>query len=429
MKRKLWQDLFVWRESKERKPLLLQGVRQCGKTWLLRTFAEEAYQNQVYVSLDINQRIAAYFEESIEPRTIVRMLAAETGQPINPGTTLIILDEIQASERALASLKYFAELAPEYHIVAAGSLLGVALDRQEFSFPVGKVHSMTLYPLDFEEFLWASDEDFLAGQIKEHYMSMKPLNQGLHLKALELWRRYLVCGGMPAVVSATAQDGDLSQAPFIAAGINNGYLADMAKYASPSEAVKARECYDSMVAQLGKENHKFQYSVVKRGATGPRYDAAIEWLDMAGITLRCSKVNQGLQPLSSSLDASSFKLYLGDVGLLCAKSEVRVGDILSGGAYHFKGALTENYVAQQLKASGHALFYWTSAGTAEVDFLIQGQQGVSAIEVKSSENTRSKSLTSFVKRYAPWRAIRLSTKPFGDAGGILSVPLYAAFCI
>jgi predicted AAA+ superfamily ATPase len=203
----------------------------------------------------------------------------------------------------------------------------------------------------------------------------------------------------------------------------------MAKYASPGEAVRIRACYDSLRAQLGKENHNFQYKTVKKGATAGQYEAAIEWLGLAGLTIRVTKTTQGLQPITTHEDRSSFKLYMADTGLLCMKAGVRASDILSGEAYHFKGALTENYVAQQLAASSHELFYWASSGTAELDFVIQGEDGVSAIEAKAGENARSKSLQQFISRYSPARAIRLSLKPFGSGGNITAIPLYAAFCI
>jgi len=429
MRRKLENQLIAWKASNDRMPLIISGARQAGKTWLLEDFAKRNYQSYIRVSLDINKRVAAFFEKGTSVHQIVSLLEAEHGQPIIPGHTLIILDEIQASEQALASLKHFCEDAPQYHVASAGSLLGVALNRDKYSFPVGKVTTLDLYPMDFEEFLWAMQDELLANEIRNSFDALRPLNEGLHLKALQRLKEYYLIGGMPKCVQAFAQGTSTLALPEVQNEIVNNYLADMAKYAKASETVKIRACYNSLPSQLAKENRKFQYSLVKKGATASRFDTAIEWLDLAGVTLRSTKTTQGFQPITTHLDSSSFKLYMADTGLLSMKSGVRQSDVLAGDAHHFKGALAENYVAQQLAAAGHDLYYWTTDGMAELDFITQTQQGVTAIEVKSGENTRSKSLNSFIKRYKPQRAVRLSLKPFGSGGSIMAVPLYAAFCL
>ena len=429
MKRKLEQQLLDWKKSNIRMPLIISGARQVGKTWLLEDFAKRNYRNHIMVSLDINQRAAAYFNNGTSVNEIISLLEAEYGQKIMPEHTLVILDEIQVSERALASLKYFCEEAPQYHIASAGSLLGVAINREEYSFPVGKVQNLQLYPMDYEEFLWAMGDEILADKIKEAFASLKPLNEGLHQKALQRLREYYLVGGMPACVSDFAENLDTIKLAEMQNNVTNHYLADMAKYSSMTDTVKIRACYNSLPTQLGKENTKFQYKLVAKGATASRFDTAIEWLDLAGITLRSTKTTQGFQPLTTHLEPSSFKLYMADTGLLSMKSGVRQIDVLIDAAHHFKGALAENYVAQQLVAQNHKLYYWVSTSTAELDFVIQTQRGITAIEVKSGDNTQSKSLASFVKRYEPQRAIRLSTKPFGSGGSIMAVPLYAAFCI
>jgi len=429
MKRKLESKLHAWKNDKNRMPLIVSGARQVGKTWLLEDFAKRNYQNCVKVSLDINRRAAAYFSESTSVRQILSLLEAEYGQQILPGRTLLILDEIQACEQALASLKHFCEDAPEYHVASTGSLLGVAINREEYSFPVGKVSTLNLFPMDFEEFLWALGDELLASEIRGSFATLKPLNPGLHLKGIQRLNEYCLVGGLPRCVQAFADGASTLMLPDIQNEIMNNYAADMAKYAKAADTVKIRACYNSLPTQLAKENRKFQYSLVKKGATASRFDSAIEWLDLAGVTLRSTKTTQGLQPITTHLDASSFKLYMADTGLLSMRSGVKQSDVLVGAAHHFKGALVENFVAQQLAAQGHELFYWVSDGLAELDFVLQTQEGVSAIEVKSGDNTRSKSLSSFVGRYAPQRAIRLSTKPFGSGGSIMAVPLYAAFCI
>ena len=429
MRRKLENQLISWKNSKNRMPLIINGVRQAGKTWLLEDFAQRNYDNYIRVSLDINKRVGAFFDNTTSVDRIISMIEAEYQQRIVPGRTLLILDEIQSSEQALASLKHFAEDAPEYHVASAGSLLGVALNREQYSFPVGKVATLNLYPLDFEEFLWAMGDELLANEIRSSFVTLTPLNDGLHLKALQRLKEYCLVGGMPKCVNAFAEGENILTLPETQNEIVNNYLADMAKYAAASETVRIRACYNSMPSQLAKENKKFQYSLVRKGATSSRFDTAIEWLDLAGVTLRSTKTTQGLQPITTHIDASSFKLYMADTGLLSMKTGLKQSDVLTGGTYHFKGALMENFVAQQLVAKGHDLYYWASNNLAELDFVIQTQQGVTAIEVKSSENTRSRSLNSFISRYNPERAIRLSTKPFGSGGSILAIPLYAAFCI
>jgi predicted AAA+ superfamily ATPase len=430
VQRRLEKQLIRWKNAGgERRPLLLNGARQVGKTWLLKDFAKKHYANSVHVSLDVNERIAAFFEKSREPEYLVKMLETEYHQRIQPGKTLLILDEIQASEQALLSLKYFCEEASDYHVAAAGSLLGVALNRERYSFPVGKVHTLNMHPMDFEEYLWAQDEEFLATEIRRAFQDLKPLPEGLHLKAIDRYREYLAIGGMPACVDTYRTQRSSDALLEVQGGIVNDYLADMVKYASVSETVKIRASYQSLPTQLGKDNHKFQYKVIKKGGSATIFGAAIDWLTLAGVVLKCQRTESGTQPVTSHLDLSSFKLYMGDVGLLSMKAGVRLSDILFGVPHHFQGALAENYVAQQLAAGGRELFYWTSGNTAEVDFLVQTQDGVSAIEVKSNTATRSRSLRLFVDRFKPKRAIRLSLKPFGSGGDIAAVPLYAAFCL
>jgi predicted AAA+ superfamily ATPase len=430
MRRCLEDQLVRWKNTAgERKPLLLNGARQTGKTWLLKDFARRHYSNSIHVSLDLNERAAAFFEKSREPEYLVRMLEAEYHQRIEPGKTLLIFDEVQSSEQALLSLKYFCEQAPLYHVAAAGSLLGVALNRGSYSFPVGKVHTLNLYPMNFEEYLWAQDDEFLASEIRRAFQELKPLPEGLHLKAVDRYREYLAVGGMPACVNSYRAEASFDALLEVQGGVVNDYLADMVKYASPSETVKIRACYHSLPTQLGKDNRKFQYKVVRKGGSATIFGAAIEWLALAGIVLKCQRTEDGTQPVTSNLDLSSFKLYMGDVGLLSMKAGVRLSDVVSGAPHHFQGALAENYVAQQLAATGHGLFYWTSGNTAELDFLVQTQDGVSAIEVKSGTATRSRSLRLFADRFKPERTVRLSLKPFGSGGGIAAVPLYAAFCL
>ncbi|MDR1069391.1 MAG: ATP-binding protein [Gracilibacteraceae bacterium] len=431
MKRKIEAELLRWKQSPERQPLILDGARQVGKTYSLLKFANEHYKNHVHVNLDINSRLRALFMDDIESGYVVKLLEAEAQERILPEETLIILDEIQASPRALAALKYFCEDRPEYHVAAAGSLLGVAVNRESYSFPVGKVKTLRLFPLDFEEYLAARGEFFLIEEIKKAAASGGPLAETLHLRAVGLYLEYLIIGGMPAAVNAVANGAGLREIPELQAEIMDHYLADMAKYATPTESVRIRACYESLPAQLAKENRKFQYKVVQKGGSAALFGASIDWLRFAGVVLKCQLTEQGRVPIVAYADLSAFKLYFSDVGLLTMKTQLPHSLILSGARSEnaFLGPLAENYVAQQLAAQGYDLFYWASNGRAELDFVIQSREKMLAIEVKKGLHTRSKSLNAFLSRYPGWAGARLSLKNFGGSGGVRAIPLYALFCL
>ncbi len=430
MKRKIERELFLWKNAENRKPLILNGARQVGKTYTLREFGEKNYKNVVYVNLETNLSAAGYFGADISPERIIRYLEAYAGEAIVPKETLIIFDEIQSCERALTSLKYFCEEVPDYHVAAAGSLLGVAINREKYSFPVGKVDTITLYPLTFDEFLTAVGEERLCAEIREHYQTLQPMPEAIHNKAIDLYRCYLITGGMPAAVNEFISTKKLIGVSDIQNKILNDYLADMAKYADNSDSVKIRACYNSIPAQLAKENKKFQYKVVQRGGSSIMFGASIEWLNFAGIVLKCQRIEQAVEPVSVYADLSSFKLYMGDVGLLVMKSGISQQTVLSGEPNLFMGAVCENYVAQALTASGYAIYYWTSEHTAELDFIIQKSSDIIGIEVKKATHVKSKSLFEFIKKYNPAYSIRLSEKNFGAAdNNVRIVPLYAAFCI
>jgi hypothetical protein len=431
MKRKITTRLIQWKAKERRMPLLLNGARQVGKTYILKEFGATHYANMVYVNLETNLLVSSYFEKNISPRRILEFLETDTGQRILPAETLIVLDEIQSCERALLSLKTFCEEAPEYHIVAAGSLLGVALHHEHYSFPVGKVDELTLYPLDFEEFLWAHGKEKLASLIRQQYVTDEPLPEALHEDALELYRKYLIVGGMPSAVVELIRAGSLLAVPEIQQRIVNEYIADMAKYAVPSTTVKIRACYKSIPSQLAKDNHKFQYKVVQQGGSAALFGESIDWLDFAGIVLKCQKANHGIVPLAVQASLPDFKLYMGDVGILTMLSGMPQSLILTeaGEGNTFMGALTENYVAQNLTACGIPLYYWRSSDTAEVDFVWQHGAQIIPIEVKAGIRTRSKSLNLFMQQYRCKLGYRISQKNFGRANGVKSIPLYATFCI
>lgn len=430
MERKIEEQLLAWKnKTDDRLPLIVNGARQVGKTYILRKFGEEQFKNVVYINLETNLTIASYFNDNIAPERLLRYLEASTGERIIPEETLIIFDEIQSSERALTALKYFCEETPEYHIAAAGSLLGVAINRQHYSFPVGKVETLTLYPLDFEEYLRARSQKLLSEEIRRAYEKMEPLPDALHQKAIELYREYLLIGGMPACINAFLKSGSFLDVPLVQNEILDNYIADMAKYASNTDSVKIRACYNSIPAQLAKDNKKFQYKVVQKGGSAALFGASIEWLNLAGVVLKCQRINQAIEPIAVYTDLSAFKLYMGDVGLLTMKSGLSQQTVLSGEGNTFMGAVTENYVAQQLAAKGYDLYYWESSSTAELDFVLQKGNQIVGVEVKKGEHVRSRSLSVFVDSYKPAYSVRLSLKNFGEKDGLKSVPLYAAFCV
>lgn len=431
MKRKIVTDLIKWKENPKRMPLILNGARQVGKTYILKEFANEYYENLVYVNLETNTSVNGYFDEDISSFRIIQYLETICNERIIPGKTLIILDEIQSCARALLSLKNFCEDAPEYHVVAAGSLLGVAINREKYSFPVGKVDELTMFPLDFEEFLWAYNKDILSNLIRQHYLTLSPLPIAIHNQAINHYKEYLIVGGMPAVVKEFIDSGSFLAAADIQGKILNEYIADMAKYADNSTSVKIRGCYNSIPTQLAKENKKFQYKIVQKGATATIFGESIDWLIFAGIVLKCQKIDHGYIPISAYSDFSDFKLYLGDVGLLTLKSGMPQQILISAIEPDnvFIGAMTENYVAQALHCNSFPLYYWKNNNTAELDFVLQIETDVIPVEVKKGIHTKSISMNMFMKKYNSPYAIRFSQKNFGFENKIKSIPLYAVFCL
>jgi len=431
MKRKILDSLVEWKNSEERKPLILNGARQVGKTYILEEFGKEHFENVIYLNMEIEGAVRNFIENELSPRKIIQFIESAVRQEIIPGKTLIFFDEIQASERTLTSLKYFCEQTPEYYVAAAGSLLGVAINREKYSFPVGKVNEFYIYPLDFEEFLWALGYEKLAEEIKNHYANNEAMPEALHNMALELYQKYFIVGGMPAAVNSFIKTDSFLKVHVVQNDILNEYIADMAKYADTATSVKIRACYDSIPAQLAKENTKFQYKVVQRGGTATIFGEAIEWLNLANITLKCQRLEQGFIPINAYMDLINFKLYMGDIGILTLRSEIPLQTILSTIETDntFLGAMTENYVAQCFKAKKYRLAYWQSEGRAEVDFVLQIDGKVVPIEVKKGRRNRAKSLGVFMEKYKSEYAIRISKKNFGFENRIKSVPLYAVFCI
>ena len=431
MYRKITEELNRWKSDPYRKPLIIQGARQVGKTYTALEFGRNNYENVAYFNFETIPSLSEIFSENISPRYLIPLLSHICGKTIVRGKTLIIFDEIQLCERALTSLKYFCEEAPEYHIIVAGSLLGVAVNRSEFSFPVGKVDIKTMYPMDMEEFLLAMGENELADRIKKCFADNIPMPSVLHESAMQLYRQYLVTGGMPECVLQYSQTRDTILVRHTQSNILQSYLNDMSKYNNLNEIKKTRLAYDNITVQLSKKNTRFQYKLIKKGGRASEFENAIEWLCLSGIVSQVYKVEQIKKPLENYRDIDSFKIYISDMGLLGARKEINPDDILfmSEEINDFKGGMTENYVNIQLKINGYSTYYWESDRGAEIDFIIQRENHLIPVEVKSADNTKAKSLKVYMDTYHPAYAIKLSAKNFAFEDHKKTVPLYAAFCI
>ncbi|MBR2289123.1 MAG: ATP-binding protein [Clostridia bacterium] len=430
MEREIIKDLIKWKKSINRKPLIIHGARQVGKTYIVKQFGKENYDNLIYVNFETNQEFSSQISDSIDAKYVINKLELFFGEKIIPEKTLIFFDEIQANERALTSLKYFYEDAPEYHIIAAGSLLGIAINRENYSFPVGKVQMLNMYPLSFKEFLIAVGRENLIEEIQKHFDSNERMDKDIHELCLKLYRTYLVVGGMPEVVQTYLAEEKKIAAIDIQAEILESYERDMTKYADNSLSNKIIAAFDSIPMQLAKDNKKFQYKVISKGGSSSIFGDAIIWLKNSGIVNQVYKVSAEL-PLEMYKDLSSFKLYMSDVGLFVNKAKYPLYqiDLDKQPTMISMGPLTEHYVANELKINGYEVYYWESNGKAELDFMIQKETDIVPIEVKSNIHTKAKSLDTYMKTYHPKYAIRISEKNFGFENNIKSVPLYAVFCI
>lgn len=432
MKRLFEDTLMKWKNNGMKKPLMVIGARQTGKTYTIEKFISENFEEHLSFNIEKEERIRDIFEKSIDAEVIIKELELYIGKNIDLDKTVIFFDEIQESERLITSLKYFCESKLPFKIICAGSLLGVKLKRLKSSFPVGKVTMEYMYPLNFEEFLLATGKEMLRDKIKECYKTMTPLPDFAHEDALKLYRLYLCVGGMPEAVDNFVNNGlDIFKFDFkILSNIRESYVADMKKYVdNKSESVKIEKVYYSIPEQLAKENKNFQYSILEKNARGRKYRNPIEWLMASKLVLIANNVKRVEIPLKVFADENTFKLYLSDVGLLLNLSEIKYNEVLMDEDFIFKGVITENYVAQELIRQFPSLYYWTSDRDAEVDFLIHTNDGIIPIEVKSGINNKSKSLNVYIEYNKPKYAIRLSTRNFGFENNIKSIPLYATFCI
>ncbi len=424
MKRLYFSKLERWRQSKKRKPLILQGARQVGKTWLMKAYGKEAFKQVVYLNFEQSERLKVIFLEDYNIERIITIIQVESGIVIDPKNTLLIFDEIQEAEKGLTALKYFYEKAPQYYIIAAGSLLGVAMQKKH-AFPVGKVDFLHLLPLSFEEFLLNLGEKELLDLLAQKKWD---LVNTFHEKYVHYLRLYYFIGGMPEAVAAYIQNQDLTRVRQIQKDIILGYENDFAKYAPAIVVPRLRLVWQNILSQLAKENKKFIYGQLKTGARAKDFELAINWLSDAGLLYKVSAISKPAIPLNAYADFDVFKLYGLDVGLLCAMADLDPRIVLEKNTImtEFKGALTEQFVCQQLKLNGiKHLFYWSAErATAEIDFVIQQQNEIIPIEVKAEENLQAKSLKVYIEKYQPEKVLRVSMSKYREVKPLTNVPLY-----
>lgn len=425
MERILMKSLLEWKNKKDRKPLILYGARQVGKTWLMKAFGEKYFSNLVYISFYNNKTISRIFEEDYDSARIIRTLEIETHTRIIPEETLLIFDEIQNAPKALESLKYFCEENPEYCLIAAGSLLGVAL-HEGISFPVGKVDELYLHPMSFEEFLLAIDERGLYEVLLSKDTEM--INQ-FSDRYIKLLKEYYIVGGMPEIVNVFLQNHDYDEVREKQLAILNQYEGDFGKHISPKELPRIKQVWNAIPLQLSKENKKFFFGQIKEGARQKEFELAIQWLVDSGLITKVNKVTKPSMPLKAYIDFSAFKLFFLDVGLLCALSELDIFSVINGNDVftEFKGALTEQYVLQQIRANtGYTAYYYSGEkSTYKTDFMIQQGGLVVPVEVKAEENIKSKSLKVFIEKYNSRKAIRISMNKYRHQEIIENIPLWA----
>lgn len=429
MKRKAYKDLLIWKEKSNRKPLIIQGARQVGKTWLLEEFGKNEFKSVAQINFEKSTQLANIFEADFNIERIMRSIQLITGVKPVAGETLIIFDEIQSVKRGLLSLKYLYEAAPEYHIVAAGSLLGISLHTGD-SFPVGKVEFMDMYPLSFEEFLMAMGQEALLETI---YSGDYTLVSAFRDKYIELLKQYYYVGGMPEVVKEFVHSGDFKQVRSIQNDILRSYDNDFSKHPPLEIIPRLKMVWNSIPSQLSRENKKFIFGSVRQGSRAKDFELAIAWLQDAGVIHKVTRINNASLPLKGFEDMNAFKIYMVDVGLLCAMSGLDAVTIVDGNTIfsQYKGALTEQFILQQLLCiKDITIHYWApDTGMAEVDFVVQLSGKIIPIEVKAEENLRAKSLKSYCDKYKPLVAIRTSMSNYRNEESFTNLPLYAIFML
>ncbi len=434
MYREIINDLKKWKDKAGRKPLLLTGVRQCGKTYIVGKFAEECFENYVYINFEQSEKYAAIFDYDFDVQRIISELEAVTKNKIIPEKTLLFFDEIQECPKAITSLKYFCENTPNLHLVCAGSLLGVALKQENISFPVGKVNRLQLFPMNFKEFLIASEREDLV-KIFENWPTDRAIPELYSIPMKKLLKEYYVVGGMPEAVKTWLSTRDFDEVEQVQTEILRDYSDDFSKHAPLSEVPKIRWIWDSVPVQLAKENNKFIFSHVKEGKRAFELENALNWLSDAGLVNLVSLVENPELPLSAFADKTYFKVYMSDIGLLRAKSKVSARTIIeeNDSYIRFKGSFAENYVFNELKTLGNELYFWRSGNSAEVDFLFEKENSIVPVEVKAADNTQAKSFKLFCSKYKPLTGFKLSEKNISentiDETKALSIPLYLCWNI
>jgi uncharacterized protein len=431
MRRFISTQLYQWKQSVARKPLILQGARQVGKTYALKAFGQAAFKDFVYCNFERDAELHRAFDGSLSPAQILKLLGAYFGKTIHAQETLIIFDEIQECGPALTSLKYFYEDAPQYMVAAAGSLLGVALAEQS-SFPVGSVDFLSLEPLTFFEFICANKKEAMIQYLHDQGFLKKPLADPIPTPLAEEFMRqfsqYQIVGGMPEAVQRFISSQSYDEVRTVHDGILKSYVHDFAKHAPRDEVAQILAVWDVIPSMLGRENKKFTFSIIRPNARASEYERAINWLVHAGVVRQVKRVSSPSRPLRGNEDTSAFKLYSNDVGLLCSQMNIPSSLILSPDKLlgQFSGAVAECFVAQELSALGFRdLHYWTSPGSAEIDFILDLDQNIAPLEVKAGHNLKSRSLTSYVDKYAPPLALRASLQNINRSATILNCPLYA----
>lgn len=435
MKRKIYEKLLNWKERGCEKPLMIIGSRQIGKTYIIEKFCRNEFENFVEINLKEDSRIGEIFKEKIDFKEKVEKMQIMVTGKIDFEHTIIFFDEIQDSEELISSLKAFCESETKYNIICAGSLLGVKLHRFHQSFPVGKVDMINMYPMDFEEFLWAMYGELnsnLIDMIKKCYAENKPMEESLHMQLLDKYKLYLCVGGMPDSINSLLKAGKslLNYDETFLKGIIDAYINDMGQYVTnKQEQVKIEQIYNSIPTQLGNVSNKFQYSKINKSARSSTYELSMNWLLSSSMIYKCNLLKNVEIPPRAFLNYDYFKLYLNDVGILRTVLNVQLRDIYGDNLYTYKGVIAENYVACEFASKEYDLIYWKSKSTAEVDFILYNEDGLIPVEVKAMNHNRSKSLNEYMNKYKPKYGIRISSKNFGFENGIKSVPLYAVFLI
>lgn len=426
LRRDLLDEMARWKTKRKRKPLMLQGARQVGKTWLLKKFGATCFDNYVVVNIDKDVTIRELFEKTKEPHRLVEQISLIKGQPILPEKTLLVIDEIQDSDEALNSLKYFKEDAPEYAVACAGSLLGVAMKKKGRSFPVGMVDFMTLYPLSFSEFLDSYDQRL--AHIVRDWKVEDSLPEILRQELNEKLKLYMVVGGMPEAVVDWIETRDLNEVDETLSNILRAYPLDFSKYATPAEMIRIQQVWDSMQRQLAKDNKKFKYSEIQKGARAREYEVAVDWLCRAGLVHKVNNTETVRFPLDAYKNDSIFKLYLNDVGLLRRMFHLDPATISQENSLftEFKGIMSENHVLLSLLRQGCSPLYWSSSNQAEIEFLLEHKNNIIPVEVKSKESIQAKSLSEYRKKNNPVIAVRMSLRNIQKRDGLLNLPLTLA---